>query len=574
MAAALLLVLTSSRALLAPSFSARPVRLTAASLRLPALHLSALGDVPPDQGVAVPSQVENLKANAKGLFYTAYPKGGRAFVSNVLSGFTVSLAMIPEAVAFAFVAGVSPIVGLWTTVVMGFFAAAFGAGRGSMTGASGACAVVMTSLVAAHGPAYLSAAALLAGLYQIACGALGLGKFIRLVPHPVMLGFVNGLAIVMTRAQLTHFRDPLTGGLLRGARGLTMAALTVATMALVKLIPKLTTALPPSLLAVGIVTAATRLLRLPATTLVDIAGAETFAGGVSVLPKLGIPAMGALTADPLRFLGIIAPYAVTMGTVGLLESLLTVQLLDGLVDDGRRASTRKECVGQGLGNVAAGLTSGMGGCALIGQSLINVQSGAPATRLQAHATPRSRLHLAAPRCISATSPRPTSPHGRRHLAAVGRRDVALPRRWHLRRRACPRPGARGVSRGRDAPRVLLHFLVVVTPPHAGAHPAHRRGRHRAGLRRDCLPGPRQGRGGRHSCLGALLRMEAIDAHLRKGGQGAAGSHGVRRRAAGGVEDLPDPGAALLRLDPGFRRPLRPQGRPRQRGARLHGEPRV
>ena len=403
--AALLLVLSSSHALLAPSFTARPpVRLAAASLRLPALHLSAL-DVPP-------SQVEDLKANAKGLFYTAYPKGGRAFVSNVLSGFTVSLAMIPEAVAFAFVAGVSPIVGLWTTVVMGFFAAAFGAGRGSMTGASGACAVVMTSLVAAHGPAYLSAAALLAGLYQVACGALGLGKFIRLVPHPVMLGFVNGLAIVMTRAQLTHFRDPLTGSLLRGARGLTMAALTVATMALVKLIPKLTTALPPSLLAVGIVTTATRLLRLPATTLVDIAGAETFAGGVSVLPKLGIPAMGALTADPLRFLGVIAPYAVTMGTVGLLESLLTVQLLDGLVDDGRRGSTRKECVGQGLGNVAAGLTSGMGGCALIGQSLINVQSGAPATPL---AAPCHATRQVAPRCIPphlpAPPPRPTSPHG-------------------------------------------------------------------------------------------------------------------------------------------------------------------
>ena len=166
------LFLLTSQALLAPSFTARPVRFAPVSPRLLALQLSSL-----DQGAqeAVPSQVEDLVANAKGLFYTAYPKGGRAFMSNVLSGFTVSLAMIPEAVAFAFVAGVSPIVGLWTTVVMGFFAAAFGAGRGSMTGASGACAVVMTSLVAAHGPAYLSAAALLAGLYQIACGALGLG---------------------------------------------------------------------------------------------------------------------------------------------------------------------------------------------------------------------------------------------------------------------------------------------------------------------------------------------------------------------------------------------------------------
>ena len=284
-----------------------------------------------DQSAAKTSQVEDLRANAKDLFYTAYPKGGRAFVSNVLSGFTVSLAMVPEAVAFAFVAGVSPIVGLWTTVVMGFFAAAFGGRGGIMTGASGACAVVVTSLVATHGPAYLSLAALLAGMYQMACGALGLGKFIKLVPHPVMLGFVNGLAVVMTRAQLAQFRDPITGGMLSGARGLTMAGLTAATMVLVKLIPRVTSAIPPSLLAVALVTAATQLLGLPAKTLVDVAGAETFAGGVSILPKAAVPALGALTAEPLRVLATVAPYAITMGTVGLIESLLTLQLLDGLV---------------------------------------------------------------------------------------------------------------------------------------------------------------------------------------------------------------------------------------------------
>ena len=298
----------------------------------------------------------------------------QAALKNVLSGFTVSLAMIPEAVAFAFVAGVSPIVGLQTAAVMGLFAAAFGGRGGIVTGASGACAVVVTSLVASHGPAYLSACVLLAGLLQISAGILGYGKFIRLVPHPVMLGFVNGLAIVMTRAQLSHFAAPLAAGLL-SAKSLTMAGLTALTMALVKLVPRLTRRVPPSLAAVGIVTLLSNGLGLPATTLVDVAGEGAFSGGLAVLPKFGLPALAALTANPLAVLAVVAPYALTMATVGLVESLLTLQLVDGLVDDGTRGSTSGECVGQGLGNVASGLTGGMGGCALIGQSLINVQSG-------------------------------------------------------------------------------------------------------------------------------------------------------------------------------------------------------
>ena len=339
---------------------------------------SAIADAPGSSAADV-SRAEDLVANAKGLFYTAYPKGGRAFVSNVLSGFTVSLAMIPEAVAFAFVAGVSPIVGLWSAVAMGFFAAAFGGRGGIVTGASGASAVVIASLVASHGVAYLYPTVVLAGLWQMTCGVLGLGKFIKLVPHPVMLGFVNGLAIVMTRAQLTHFFDPLTGALLRGARGATMAGLTALTMVLIKVLPKLTTAVPPALAAVGLVSTFSKLAGLPATTLVDIAGKATFAGGVSVLPALFNPLASAAASFsagvPLATLGVIAPYAVTMGTVGLIESLLTLQLVDGLVDDGSRGSTNQECIGQGLGNLFSGLTSGMGGCALIGQSLINVQSG-------------------------------------------------------------------------------------------------------------------------------------------------------------------------------------------------------
>lgn len=327
------------------------------------------------------SQVEDLVINAKELVFTplgprraAQPLSPESVFKNTLSGFLVSMAMIPEAVAFAFVAGVSPITGLQTTAILGFFAAAFGGRGGITTGASGACAVVVASLVASHGTAYLSAAVLLAGLFQIALGLLHAGKFIRLVPHPVMLGFVNGLAIVMTKAQLNQFKVPFAAGVL-SPQAITMVGLTALTMVLVKTIPKITRAVPASLAAVSILTALSSALKLPATTLIDIAGPEAFAGGWAVVPKLGIPAFAALTTDPLSMLQVVAPYALTMATVGLVESLLTLQLVDGIVDDGTRGSTQQECVGQGLGNFMSGLTSGMGGCALIGQSLINVQSG-------------------------------------------------------------------------------------------------------------------------------------------------------------------------------------------------------
>jgi len=182
----------------------------------------------------------------------------------------------------------------------------------------------------AEGGANLSATAVLAGLLQIAAGQLKLGKFIRLVPHPVMLGFVNGLAVVMFRAQLRHFFDPLTGQLLRGARAARMAALTVGTAAMIKLIPMVTTAVPASLLAITIASCLTKLLRLPATTLADLAGAETFKGGMAVLPALGLPCASAFRAAPLSFLSTIFPYAASMAAAGLIESLLTLQLVDGL----------------------------------------------------------------------------------------------------------------------------------------------------------------------------------------------------------------------------------------------------
>ncbi len=334
-----------------------------------------------------PSQFESIIANAKSLNpfgkdRDASSSSASTTISSLAAGLAVSLAMIPEAVSFAYVAGVSPLVGLWTTVFLGFVAASFGGRAGICSSASGACSVVVASLCTMHGPAYLSACAVMAGLLQIVFGgAAGLGKFIRLVPHPVMLGFVNGLTVVMARAQMIHFKDAATGGFLSlsNAAGKSMYGLTALTAILVRLIPKikLLKSIPPSLGAVTICTLLTKIFNIPAKTLADVSGAETFRGGLSVLPKIGLPNV----PFTLETLQIIAPFAITMAAVGAIESLLTMQLLDGIADDGHHGSTKKECVGQGLGNVAAGLVGGIGGCALLGQSIINVESGGGKSRL-------------------------------------------------------------------------------------------------------------------------------------------------------------------------------------------------
>jgi len=293
------------------------------------------------------------------------------------SGLAVSLAMVPEAVAFAFVAGVNPLVGLWTTVVLGFTAAALGGRAGICSSASGACSVVVAALCASHGPAYLSACAMLAGLLQIGGGLLGVGKFIKLVPHPVMLGFVNGLALVMTKAQLVHFKTA-AGNFMSATSSVGAATYGIAalTMILVKLLPKFTKSIPPSLGAVTIASIVAKIFALPAKTLADVAGSSTFAGGLSVLPKFGLPNV----PFSMETLQVIFPYAAVMASVGVLESLLTMQILDGMADDGKRGSATKECVGQGSGNLLAGLTGGIGGCALLGQSIINMKSGGGVSR--------------------------------------------------------------------------------------------------------------------------------------------------------------------------------------------------
>lgn len=323
-----------------------------------------------------PSQFESIVANAKSLLPAKSDDEMKAirskFLASSAAGLSVALAMIPEATAFAFVAGVNPLVGLWTTVSLGFVAACLGGRAGICSSASGACSVVICSLTASHGLVYVSACAILAGFLQIVGGLLGLGKFIRLVPHPVMLGFVNGLAILMTRAQLSHFR----GLSIMTQTGAATYGITALTMVLVKLLPKVVKAVPPTLGAVTLVTIASTVFKLPVKTLTDVAGAATFAGGWKVLPKIGVPNV----PFSLATLKIILPYAITMAAVGTIESLLTMQLLDGMMDDGKRGSTKQETIGQGAGNLVSGLTGGIGGCALLGQSIINVQSGGGVSR--------------------------------------------------------------------------------------------------------------------------------------------------------------------------------------------------
>lgn len=305
-----------------------------------------------------------------------FPQFSKHSVKNdVLSGLTVALALVPEAVAFAFVAGVDPMVGLYAAFIVGLITSIFGGRPGMISGATGAMAVVMVSLVATHGVQYLFAAIMLAGLLQIAAGVFKLGKFIRIVPHPVMIGFVNGLAIVIFLAQLGQFKAPdLTGALtwLPSDQMTLMLGLVALTMAIIHFLPKLTTAVPSSLVAIVTVTALVVGLDLETRTVVDflrtMSGDEaaTLAGS---LPTFSIPAV----PFNLETLYIILPYAVILAAIGLIESLLTLTVLDEMTNT--RGQSNRECVGQGMANMTCSVFGAMGGCAMIGQSMINVNSG-------------------------------------------------------------------------------------------------------------------------------------------------------------------------------------------------------
>ena len=298
--------------------------------------------------------------------------------NDVLSGITVALALVPEAVAFAFVAGVEPMIGLYAAFMMGLITSAIGGRPGMISGATGAMAVVMVALVAQHGVQYLFAAVILAGLLQILCGIFKLGKFIRLVPYPVMLGFVNGLAIVIFLAQLGQFKVVNAFGQLEWMQGTMlywMLGLVALTMAIIYLLPKLTTAVPASLVAIVTVTAMVHGLDLEARTVIDFVrdllpeaqkATATLAGE---LPTFAIP-MVPFTWETVM---IVLPTSIILCLVGLIESLLTLSLIDEMTDT--RGRGNKECVGQGVANTVNGFFGGMGGCAMIGQSMININSG-------------------------------------------------------------------------------------------------------------------------------------------------------------------------------------------------------
>lgn len=285
---------------------------------------------------------------------------------DVLSGLTVALALVPEAVAFAFVAGVEPLVGLYAAFMVGLITATIGGRPGMISGATGALAVVMVALVAEHGVEYLFATVVLMGLIQILIGVLKLGKFIRMVPHPVMLGFVNGLAIVIFLAQLNSFKVEDTAGQsqwLQGESLWIMLGLVAMTMAIIHYLPKFTKAIPSSLAAILVVSLLVIGLGMDSRTVGDLA---SIAGG---FPEFHIP-MVPMTWETLE---IIFPYAVILAAIGLIESLLTLSLIDELTETRGRGNT--ECVGQGVANTVTGFFGGMGGCAMIGQSMINVNSG-------------------------------------------------------------------------------------------------------------------------------------------------------------------------------------------------------
>ncbi|MDH5546576.1 MAG: SulP family inorganic anion transporter [Gammaproteobacteria bacterium] len=290
----------------------------------------------------------------------------RSIKNDLLSGLTVALALVPEAVAFAFVAGVHPLVGLYAAFMVGLITATIGGRPGMISGATGALAVVMVDLVASHGVEYLFAAVVLMGLIQISMGVLRLGKFIRLVPYPVMLGFVNGLAIVIFLAQLQHFQvKDETGGVswMSGDALWMLLGLIVLTMSIIHFLPRLTKAIPSSLAAIIVVSALVIFFNLDTRTVGEMA---SIAGG---LPEFHIP----MVPLSLETLWIILPYSVILALVGLIESLLTMTLIDEITET--RGRGNKECIGQGTANVVTGFFGGMGGCAMIGQSMINVNSG-------------------------------------------------------------------------------------------------------------------------------------------------------------------------------------------------------
>jgi sulfate permease, SulP family len=305
------------------------------------------------------------------------------YKTEVLSGLTVAIALVPEAIAFAMIAGLSPLTGLYAAFSIGLVTSIFGGRPGMISGATGAIAVVFVGMIleirenlgdlsADEIVQYVFATVILAGLIQIVIGILRLGKFIRLVPHSVMFGFVNGLAIVIFMSQLDQFKIKLPDGTMEwmtGATLLIMLGLVLLTMLIIWGLPKFTKAVPSGLVAILVIAGITIGFGVETSTVLDTLDGGTMAAG---LPIPTIPSLP-FTWETLTF---ILPYAIIVASVGLIESLLTLNLIDEITQT--RGRGNKECVAQGTANIVTGFLTGMGGCAMIGQSLINISSGARA----------------------------------------------------------------------------------------------------------------------------------------------------------------------------------------------------
>ncbi len=287
------------------------------------------------------------------------------YKTEVLSGLTVAMALIPEAVAFALIAGLSPLTGLYAAFMMGLVTSILGGRPGMISGATGAVAVVLVTLAQSHGVEYIFATVILAGIIQITAGALKLGKLMRLVPHPVIFGFVNGLAIIIFMSQLDQFKTP-AGDWMSGSPLYVLLGLVLLTMLIIWGLPKISKAIPASLVAILSVFGIVIAFGIETKTVGDIA---SISGG---FPPFHIPQV------PFSFetLALIFPYAAIMAGVGLIESLLTLNIIDEITET--RGRGNKEAAAQGAANILSGLFSGMGGCAMIGQSLINISAGARA----------------------------------------------------------------------------------------------------------------------------------------------------------------------------------------------------
>ena len=304
--------------------------------------------------------------------------------NDILSGLTVALALVPEAVAFAFVAGVDPLVGLYAAFMIGLITSIFGGRPGMISGATGALAVVMVTLVARGnamgtegdelGLYYLFLTVILMGGIQVLAGVFKLGKFVRLIPHPVMMGFVNGLAIVIFLSQLSMFMTSENGEMvwMQGASLWTMIGFVVLKMIIMFGLPQITKKLPEALVAILVVSAIVIFGDLEVATVgsfIRDGGGEGLKGGLP-LPQWAIFEKIPLNFETLKFIG---PYALILAAIGLIESLMTLNLIDELTET--RGNSNKECIAQGGANILTGLFGGMGGCAMIGQSIINIKGG-------------------------------------------------------------------------------------------------------------------------------------------------------------------------------------------------------